>query len=196
MSVSQIAKKYGVTTQAVYHQIKIAEEKGESPSALVHIPNPQKKLVSKIGDEKIAAFINYHVDMLAMRQGVNKKDVNDLRTRFITYLKYCADHNIVPNNQNAYFAMGVVRQEIDDWKHGRAGSPEHKRFAEDVTQFFSSIHEQGGADGIFNPILTIFWQKAHDGMSDQPKIEVSVNNPLGDARSAEEIAKTYEDLPD
>ena len=152
--------------------------------------------LGRIGDEKVSAFVQYHIDMLQMRQGCNQKDVPDMYNRFYRYLAYCAEHGIMPNNMNAYFAIGVPRQRIFEWKNGSSGTPEHRRFAEDITQFFASIHEQAGAENIVNPILSIYWSKAHDGMSDQPKIEVQVSDPLGEKRSATDIARDYGDLPD
>lgn len=85
-----------------------------------------------------------------------------------------------------------------DWAKGITGTPEHRKFAEDISAFFAAIHEQGGTDGLMNPIQTIFWQKAYDGLSDQPKIEVQVNDPLGEKRTAEDIASKYGEveLPD
>lgn len=158
----------------------------------------QKALMGRMGDEKVTAFVQYHIDMLQMRQGVNKKDVNELYRRFYTYLAYCAEHGIIPGNMNCYFAMGVSRSEIHDWKVGTAGDAAHMQFALDVTSFFQSIHEQGSADGILNPISSIFWQKAHDGMIEAQKLEVVQKDALGERQSAEQIASKYSDveLPD
>lgn len=154
------------------------------------------QIMARMGDEKVTAFVAYHIDMMQMRQGVNKKDVSDLYQRFYNYLSYCCEHGIIPNNMNAYFAMGVTRMDISEWKLGKKGTPEHQQFALDVTQFFESIHEQGAIDGILNPISSIFWQKAHDGLTDQPRVEISISDPLGEKRSAAEIQKQYSDLPD
>ena len=148
--------------------------------------------IQHMGDERVTAFVQYHVDMLKMRQGVDCKNVPDLYNRFYTYLAYCAEHGIIPNNMNAYFAIGIDKGRISAWKAGKGGTPEHKRFAEDVTQFFASVHEQAGAEGIVNPILSIYWSKAHDNLTDQPKVEVTVTDPLGERASAAEIAKKYE----
>lgn len=150
--------------------------------------------LKRMGDERVSAFVQYHIDMLKMRQGVNKKDVQDLYNRFFVYLAYCEEHGIIPNNMNAYFAIGVTRDNICAWKAGRGGSPEHKQFAEDVSQFFASIHEQAGGEGIVNPILSIYWSKAHDGMIEASKVEVVQDNPLGERQSAEEIQQKYADI--
>ena len=132
-----------------------------------------------------------------MREGVDKQNVPDLYQRFYRYLAYCAEHQIVPNNMNCYFAIGIVADDIYRWTH-KDITPEHRRFAEDVKQFFASIHEQGPTDGVMNPISAMFWQKAHDGMIEAQKLEVHQVDPLGEKASAEEIRKRYQDvvLPD
>lgn len=154
------------------------------------------RIMGRIGDEKVTKFVQYHMDCLKMRQGVDRKNVIDLYNRFYKYLAYCAEHGILPNNMNAYLAIGISKDDIRRWSSGEQGTPEHKQFARDVKDFFASIHEQGGMDGMFNPILSIFWSKAHDGMIEASKVEVTQNEPLGERKSAEEIAKTYADLPD
>lgn len=153
----------------------------------------QSLTIAKMGDERVTAFVQYHMDMLKMRQGVDKKNVPDLYNRFYLYLAYCAEHGIIPNNMNAYFAIGIVRQDISAWKAGTR-TQEHKQFAEDITQFFASIHEQAGGEGIVNPILSIYWSKAHDGMIEAQKVEVVNTDPLGEKQSSSEIAQKYADI--
>lgn len=155
------------------------------------------KIIARMGDERVTAFVQYHIDMLKMREGCDKKNVPDLYNRFYTYLTYCSAHGIVPNNMNAYFAIGLTSSDISFWRSGKSSTPEQQKFAQDITQFFASIHEQGVIDGMFNPISGIFWQKAHDGMIEAQKLEVVNSDPLGEKKSAEDIVKKYEevDLP-
>ena len=155
----------------------------------------QSQIIAKMGDERVSAFVQYHMDMLKMRMGVDKKNVPDLYNRFYIYLTYCAEHGVFPNNMNAYFAIGITKSDIASWYAGRS-SPEHRQFADDIKQFFASIHEQAGGEAIVNPILSIYWSKAHDGMIEASKVEVVNTDPLGEKRSAEEIARDYMDLPD
>ena len=156
----------------------------------------QSQVIARMGDERVTAFVQYHMDMLQMRQGVDKKNVPDLYQRFYRYLAYCAEKGIIPNNMNAYFAIGITKQEISLWNAGQR-SPEHKQFAEDIKQFFASIHEQAGGEGIVNPILSIYWSKAHDGMVEAQKLEVVNTDPLGEKQSSEQIAQKYAGiLPD
>ena len=213
-TVAQIAEELNCSKQAIYQKLKAADKhRSNEPIKLgigttaidpetgmmVKVVNGGKqKILARMGDEKVSRFVEYHIEMLAMRQGVNKRDVRDLYNRFVRYIEYCRDNGIIPNNMNCYYAIGITRDDISKWKSGSLGTPEHKEFASMVSSFFASIHEQGAIDGVLNPISSIFWQKAHDGLSDQPKIEVQLNDPLGDKRSAEDIAKAYGEveLPD
>jgi len=155
-------------------------------------------IIGRIGDERVTQFVLYHMDMMKMREGCNTKDVPDLYQRFYRYLAYCAEHAIVPNNMNAYYAIGVDNNTIGAWKRGAWGTPEQQKFARDITGFFASIHEQAPTDGLMNPISAMFWQKAHDGLIEASKLEVVNQDPLGDKKSAEDIAKAYSEveLPD
>jgi hypothetical protein len=150
----------------------------------------QSQIIARMGDERVTAFVQYHMDMLKMRQGVDKKNVPDLYNRFFNYLGYCAEHGVIPNNMNAYFAIGINKNDIGAWYAGR-GTPEQRQFADDIKQFFASIHEQAGGEAIVNPILSIYWSKAHDGMIEASKVEVVNTDPLGDKQSAEQIAQKY-----
>lgn len=221
MGVTDIAKKYGVSRQAIYQRLKADEERKASkwsngygldrvrevghgehrlidPETGLVVENRGKtsQIIGRMGDEKVTAFVAYQMDCLAMRQGVDKTDVNDLYARLIRYLEYCRDHGVIPGRANAELSVGICRQDISEWSRGIRGTADHRMFANDFKQLFESINEQAAADGILNPVLSIFWSKAYAGLSDQPKVEVEVVNPLGERRSSEEIAKNYSNLPD
>lgn len=153
----------------------------------------QSQIIARMGDERVTAFVQYHIDMMKMRQGVDKKNVTDLYNRFYIYLTYCAEHGVFPNNMNAYYAIGITKSDIAAWNSGR-GTPEQRQFAEDIKQFFASIHEQAGGEAIVNPILSIYWSKAHDGMVEASKLEVVNTDLLGEKQSAEQIAEKYRDV--
>lgn len=202
-SLAQIAEMKGISRQAVYQKIRNDEKKKglitPVDEAVRKLANPStREIANKMGDEKVKRFVAYHVDLFKMGQGCDKKDVPGLYERFGKYLAYCTEHGVVPNNMSAYLAIGVYKTDISNWSKGIDGTPDHQRFAREVQAFFSAIHEQGGTDGVMNPIQTIFWQKAYDGLSDQPKVEIEVTNPLGEKRSAEDIAQAYGEveLPD
>ena len=76
----------------------------------------QSQIIARMGDERVTAFVQYHMDMLTMRQGVDKKNVPDLYQRSYRYLAYCAEKGIIPNNMNAYFAIGITKNlSVERW---------------------------------------------------------------------------------
>ena len=223
MGVTEIAEKYGVSRQAVYQRLKEDERKKQSRNTngyglnnvrsqgvgrgnhklidpetglVVENRGNQALVIGRMGDERVTEFVGYHMDMLAMRQGVDKRDVDDLYNRFTNYLGYCAEHGVIPNNMNCYFALGLSRQNISAWHRGVEGTPRHKEFADMVMDFFASVHEQAATDGIVNPIYSMWLQKAHDHMIEAQKVEVVTDDPLGDKKSAEELSRLYESIPD
>ena len=218
-SIEEVAEKYGVTKQAVYKRLREDEARNQGKWATGYgldrvrgvgqgehrLVDPKTGLVvegsgqnatviGRMGDEKVSAFVDYHMACLAMRQGVDKRNVQDLYARFIRYLEYCREHGIIPGAANAQLAIGISRQDVSAWSLGTQGTPEHKAFADDFKAVMASVNEQAAADGILNPVLSIFWSKAYYGLSDQPKVEVEVVNPLGDKRNAEDIARKYADV--
>ena len=155
------------------------------------------KVLASIGDPKVSAFVQYHIDMTQMRIGCNKKDVDDLYNRFGKYLAYCVENGVLPGSMNCYYAIGITREDIYQWSSGRSDEA-HRRFADDVKSFFASIHEQGATNGMMNPIFAMWLQKAHDNMIEASKVEAVDANPLGESQSAEEIVDKYAgvELPD
>lgn len=152
----------------------------------------------KMGDDNVGEFVKYHVELMSMGQRIDKKDAGQLYDAFLRYLEYCAEHNIIPTNGSAYLAIGCCKQEMSAWRQGKRGTPKHQQFAELVSAFFASIHEQSGTEGVVNPIFAMWQMKSHDGMIEASKVEVVNNDPLGDKKSAETIAQEYADveLPD
>lgn len=217
--VSQIAQKFNCSNMRIYQILREVEAEGidlSDTKTLIKIgaganrvvdpktgyvveQTPMNRMIiGKIGDEKVGAFVAYHLALLEMRQGVNKKDVDDLRLRFYNYLKYCIEHNIMPNNMNAYLAIGISVNDIAVWKSGAQGTPQHRAFAEEVSSFFASVHEQAGGESMVNPILTIWWQKSHDHLVEAQKEDVVQQDALGQRQTAEDVAAKYADvdLPD
>ena len=98
---------------------------------------------------------------------------------------------------NAYHAMGINASQAWAWKTGGAGStPERRDLIAEVDAVCSGSREMLAASGAINPILAIFWQKNYDGMRDVQEHSVYQGDPLGEKRSAQEIAEQYSDLPD
>ena len=193
-NISEIARETGISRQAIYQKLN-----KETEQKALDVMGTDKHIATiKMGDDNVGEFVKYHVELMSMGQRINKKDPGELYDAFVHYLEYCAEHNIIPTNGSAYLATGCSKQEMSAWRQGKRGTAGHQKFAELVSAFFASIHEQSGTEGVVNPIFAMWQMKSHDGMIEASKVEVVNNDPLGDKKSAEQIAKEYDevDLPD
>lgn len=168
-----------------------------NPMQQLTIQQMADKINSIDPNRKASRYANF---VLAVRQiavGVNTKDPEDMRKRFYAYLALCDACSMKVGNMNAYAAMGIITQYAWQWKHGGFGStPERKALIEEVDSVCAGYREQLIGDGQLNPVTGIFWQKNYDGLRDIQSHEVAPMDPLGEKRSAKEIAEQYKDIID
>ena len=148
-------------------------------------------------NRKASKYANFVLAVKQIAVGVNTKDVEDMRRRFYAYLTLCDACSMKVGNMNAYAAMGIINQYAWQWKSGGFGStPERKALIEEVDSVCAGYREQLIGDGQINPVTGIFWQKNYDGLRDIQSHEIAPMDPLGEKRSAKEIAEQYKDIID
>ncbi len=146
---------------------------------------------------KASRYANFVLAVKRISDGVNRKDVNDMRNRFYQYVSLCEACNMKIGNLNAYSAIGVPQPTAWMWRTGGPGStPERRELIEEIDTLCSGYREQLIADGQVNPVTGIFWQKNFDGLRDVQDHQFNVGDPLGEKRSAREIAEQYKDIID
>lgn len=113
------------------------------------------------------------------------------------YLAFCKNSGMLISNRTLYLALGCSKETICTWANGtrRQHNPEYRQFAIFVKQLCAAAREQYGLEGIVNPILTIFHQKAWDGFTDTPQI-MDIRDPLGDLPDGKNLAKKWGMLDD
>ena len=123
---------------------------------------------------------------------IDIKDVNQLYMRFNMCLEYCLNNNILLGNQIIYFWCGINKDIVYniERKKGKYYSDKHYDFIKYIKSFCAMNREAQGLAGIVNPAVTIFHQKAYDGMTDQPK-QVLLPVIAAPALSQEDIIKQY-----
>ena len=133
---------------------------------------------------------------LASWEKVDKTSVPALEHRFLEYINYCAENDIKLGNQVCYIALGISKDDVYNWEHGRSMTSAHCDFIKKIKSICAGNREFLMQDGKINPITGIFWQKNYDGLRDTQNIEISGNKPLGDTPNLEEIAKQLpQDIP-
>ena len=118
-------------------------------------------------------------------------DVGEMERRFENYIRLCSEYGKKVSNQAAYLAIGINKDQARDFANGVSANPERSHFIKKVQQICGVYREQLMSDGKINPVTGIFWQKNYDGLRDQTELAIAPVNPLGEGKSAEELAKKY-----
>ena len=168
-----------------------------NPMQQLTIQQMADKINSIDPNRKASKYANFVLAVKQIAVGVNIKDVEDMRRRFYAYLTLCDACSMKVGNLNAYSSMGILAQHAWSWKNGTNGAtPERKALIEEVDSVCAGYREQLIGDGQINPVTGIFWQKNYDGLRDIQSHEVAPMDPLGEKRSAKEIAEQYKDIID
>jgi transposase-like protein len=219
LDYKQIAVELGTTYQVVRNTVYRANRVGAMSGSMNSDTVPRKK-VKKLSKEEVnklatrmekymtqagqmlkeenrgrATAVNVHVGMcVALGAQVDLDNINSLYAAFESYLKLCAENDCPLTMTSACLACGIKPSTLSQWRKGNTRTEEYKEFAESVTYAVQAGIESMMAAGIINPVVGIWWEKAHFNMREADKVEATENDPLGQKKSAEEIAAEYEGL--
>jgi hypothetical protein len=137
-----------------------------------------------------------HISMVfAVRriaQGVDIRNVEDMRQRFYKYIALCEATSMKIGNLNAYAAMGVPARTAQRWKAGAEGSTQERRdLLAEVDMICGGFREEQMQDGTIHPIVGIFHQKNFDGLRDVQITQLGLDDPLGEKQTPEQINEKY-----
>lgn len=118
---------------------------------------------------------------------VDKSSVPAMEERFRKYVQYCAEHDLKIGNQACYAAIGIDKDDVYDWTHGRSRSSTHSDFIKKVQKFCAFNREMLMQDSKVNPVVGIFWQKNYDGLKDIQDVTLTPGSPLGEAPDQKQL---------
>lgn len=223
MTYKQIAKELDTTEQVIKNTVYRASRRGAMSGAMNSdtVPRKRVKKLSKAEIDKLstkmekymtqagqmlkeenrgrATAVNVHIGMcVALGAQVDIDDINSLYAAFENYLKICAENDAPLTVTSACLACGIKPATLSDWRRGKTRTEDYKEFAESVTYAVQAGIESMMAAGVINPVVGIWWEKSHFNMIEANRAEASDADPLGQKRSAEDIAAEYDglELPD
>lgn len=142
------------------------------------------------------AIVANIMQTLDIARRTNPNDIESLYSALKEYLAICMETNISVTNRSVYNALGVSEDTVRNWLHGRthAQDPRYKEFAQLIKNVCAQYRELAGAEGKLDKTLTIWWQKAYDGFTDNPLPDKSVLTDDRTPADPEEIAAKYKHL--
>ena len=143
------------------------------------------------------AAVAHVLQCMEIGSGVNSESVESMYTGLASYLQLCIEQDFPLTIANVCLSLGVARKTLLMWKDGQAHkeNPEFRKFAENVYTIIQSGIETTMATGLLNPVLGIWWEKSHFNMKEADRVQEVREDPLGQSRSAEQIAQDYEETP-
>ena len=142
-----------------------------------------------------------YIDLVQESFNVSKPDLKDpeqIDYAIQMYFERCKRHNIRPGNMGLYNALGITKQEVNEYLNGRrkAATPHLIDALKKIKASMGEYREILGNEGKISPPTLIFWQKNHDGFEDVQRVEVDANTAPKAELSPDEIRKKLEqDLP-
>ena len=205
MNYKQIAKELRTTEQCVKNTVYRSKlpkpQKAEPPSQLV---KPLSETLASIGPAlsesnrgRAAAATAHVMECMDIGRTVDNENPDSLFNGLKAYVQLCLERDFPMTISNACLALGVARKTLLAWKQGQAhtDNPEFQKLAESVYTIIQGGIEATMANGVLNPVLGIWWEKSHFDMKEADRVQEVRSDPLGEAKSAEQIAAQYEDLP-
>lgn len=149
---------------------------------------------SLAGTGENTRYINFMMEARKL-PWIHKGDKEKLMERIDWYFNYCAENDMKPTLSGLAAAIGVARKTLWEWKNG-INRPENFPIIEEAYNRMEELWEMYMLNGKINPASGIFLGKNNFDYKDVQDVVVTPKNPLGDARSADEIAEQYEYLPE
>ena len=157
----------------------------------------ETRLYSKTEDvqEKVQAMIaQTTVDICNLPEKISLNDTQTVKTVTKNYLLACYSNSTIPSKAALCRSFGVSIRAVDDFM-SRNTEHETSQFLRLVFDSFADLLANSALVGGTNMVMSIFLLKSIWGFKEGITIE-TVNNPLGDSKSPEEIAQLYNYLPE
>lgn len=157
---------------------------------------PMSEAMKTNGSGKASAAVAHVLTCMEIGKQADINNIDSLALCLQQYLQACLEQDFPVTAGNCYLALHVDRRRVHDYTTGtrRQGDPRYKEFFSMVKLILEGSIESSMAFGTINPVIGIWWEKAHFGMVEAQKEETVTDDPLGERRSAQEIREKYAGL--
>lgn len=137
-------------------------------------------------------------ECLKTGRSADRENIESLTNALSKYIELCVQSGMPMTMKTCQLALGLTPGMLASWRSGasRSANTQYKEFAEMVYAIVGAGLEASSSAGALDRVLLIWWEKAHFNMVEGDGRDLSQNDPLGERKSASEIAEKYNDLPD
>lgn len=142
-----------------------------------------------------ARFLRHALVSLSLPP-IDISDPVQVENRIYEYFNYCIENDRKPNIKGLGNWIGVGRDTVNHWMRGEFRAETHTPIIRKAVDVLEEIWIDYMQNGKANPASLIFLGKNMFGYKDVQDVVITPNNPLGEVKSADEIAEQYSLLPD
>lgn len=152
--------------------------------------------LSEANAGRAQAAVGHVMQCMQYGSNVNPDSIQSLYKGLEEYIKFCFENDFPPTVATCCLALGIDHRTLSSWRKGlkRGSDPEYKKFAESVKYVIQAGIEACMVTGLINPVVGIWWEKAHFDMIETQKVVTEQADPLGESKSAKEIVEKYADI--
>ena len=111
--------------------------------------------------------------------------------RIERYFEGCAERGELPRWENLALSLGVTRACCWNWATGKQCSSARTKMMQRAKDILASIDADLVMRGKIPQVVYVFRSKNFYEMRDQQDMVITPNNPLGDAKTNEQLADKY-----
>ena len=141
--------------------------------------NSQISAMAKDNKGRAGAVNMFLSECIRIQSFVYPESIDTLYGGFEAYIKLCTVYDVPLTMATVCFALGITSKMLYDWKSGRTRTEEYKAFAESVYYAIQAGVEACMAAGVINPVVGIWWEKAHFRMIEAQNAQATEDDPLG-----------------
>lgn len=153
---------------------------------------PSRRYVPETDEDK--ALVSQLIGEILTEYRKDKvKSDEELTERLDDYFRRCADRGQTPTVEEMSLSTGWSIQTVRDWQYGtnKGFSPQTSAIIKKAKDFMQAFDAKLVIAGKMNFLAYCFRAKNYYGMKDQQDLAFIQPNPLGEAKSPEELRRKY-----
>lgn len=127
---------------------------------------------------------------------IDISDEKQVAQRISDYFTACEQNDMKPNMVGMANWLGVSRETLNTWKRGDYRTSTHSDLIRKAVSVLEAQWVDYMQNGKINPASGIFLAKNMFQYRDQQDLVVTPNAPMGEEKTAEDIANAYKQLPE
>lgn len=118
----------------------------------------------------------------------------EIANRIELYFNDCMQNKVKPTLEGVSFVIGIDTHTFVRWRKQEGVYPETHRYtlAKKAHELIKAFDSTAVVEGEMNPVVYIFRSKNYYGMTDEQKVTIKPEDPLGEKISEQNLIETIE----